>query len=164
MAHAHDRLRVIPFRPELARLFGSINEQWIEAMFAMEASDRALLNTPIESVIEPGGRIWFVEHDTLGIVGTCALMKRGEGIFELTKMGVLESARGAKAGGFLLAAVLAEAEKMQIDLLFLLTNKKCEAAIHLYRKYGFEHDAEILQRFGVAYERCNVAMRWRGWP
>lgn len=158
------KLHITAFRPELAELFRSINEEWIDAMFELEESDHALLGSPIESVIEPGGRILFVEHDELGIVGTCALMKRREGVFELTKMGVLKKARGAKAGEFLLAAVLEEARRMQLDTLFLLTSQKCEAAIHLYQKHGFQHDEEIMREFGAAYARCNVAMRWHPSP
>ena len=42
--------------------------------------------------------------------------------------------------------------------LYLLTNRKCAAAIHLYEKLGFEHDPAILQSHGKRYERCDVAM------
>ena len=43
-----------------------------------------------------------------------------------------------------------------IDCNNLLSNAKCAAAVHLYEKAGFRHDAEIMAR----YERCNVAMRY----
>jgi ribosomal protein S18 acetylase RimI-like enzyme len=75
-------------------------------------------------------------------------------------MGVLESARGLKAGEFLLAAVIDRAMALGADPLYLLTNSKCAAAIHLYEKHGFRHDAEIMARHGSRYERCNVAMRY----
>ena len=48
------------------------------------------------------------------------------------------------------------------DRLYLLTNRKCGPAIHLYEKLGFQHDAEIMALFGSRYERCDVAMRYRG--
>jgi len=89
-------------------------------------------------------------------------MKIEDGVFELTKMGVLERARGRKAGELLLSAALERAKSMEIDTLFLLTNAKCVAAIKLYEKLGFEHDAEIMKRYGGEYARCNVAMRYRG--
>jgi N-acetylglutamate synthase-like GNAT family acetyltransferase len=50
---------------------------------------------------------------------------------------------------------------MNIENLFLLTNKKCAAAIHLYEKSGFEHSDFIMQRFASSYQRCNVAMLYR---
>lgn len=153
-------IHFLAFRPDLAGRFRSINEQWIESMFELEASDRALLHDPQKTVIDPGGYIWFAEHPTLGVVGTCALIKKAEGIFELTKMGVLESARGQKIGEQLLAFVLQQANEMRLETVYLLSSVKCEAAIHLYLKHGFEHDADIMQRFAAAYDRCDVAMRW----
>jgi N-acetylglutamate synthase-like GNAT family acetyltransferase len=76
-------------------------------------------------------------------------------------MGVVESARGLKIGETLLQAVLDKSKAMNIENLFLLTNKKCAAAIHLYEKFGFEHSDFIMQRFASSYQRCNVAMLYR---
>jgi ribosomal protein S18 acetylase RimI-like enzyme len=152
-------LRILDYTPSLARTFHDINAEWITAMFAMEPHDREVLENPDRFIIEPGGTILFVEAQGLGIVGTCALMPAGDGAWELTKMGVLETARGRKAGEFLLSAVLARAAAMpEVNELFLLTNSKCEAAIHLYEKAGFTHSADIMARFGAMYDRCDVAM------
>ena len=52
------------------------------------------------------------------------------------------------------------AREMGAELLYLLSNRKSAAAIHLYEKLGFRHDAEIMQRFGIRYARCDVAMRY----
>ncbi|MFY7759672.1 GNAT family N-acetyltransferase, partial [Aquidulcibacter sp.] len=112
-------------------------------MFALEDTDRKVLENPQSMIMDKGGDILFVSAEGLGVVGACALMPaKDSGAFELTKMGVLDSARGQKAGEFLLDAVLARANAMKIETLFLLTNTKCEAAIHLYEKLGFVHDPE----------------------
>ena len=116
--------------------------------------------TPRARIVDPGGVILFAEAQGLGIVGACALQKTGERSFELTKMGVRASARGLKVGEFLLRAVIDRALDIGAEPLYLLTNKKCAAAIHLYEKAGFEHDAAIMARYGARYERCNVAMRY----
>jgi DNA-binding MarR family transcriptional regulator/GNAT superfamily N-acetyltransferase len=142
--------------------FKAINEEWISTMFRMEQADREVLEDPRTHIIDPGGAILFVEASGLGVVGTCALRKTGAGSAELTKMGVRASARGLKAGEFLLAAAIARASEMGIDDLYLLTNSKCAAAIHLYQKLGFEHDAEVMAKHGARYQRCDVAMRYRG--
>jgi N-acetylglutamate synthase-like GNAT family acetyltransferase len=114
-------------------------------------------------IIDKGGDILFVEVAGLGVVGACALMpSKDAGAFELTKMGVLDAARGLKAGEFLLAAVLKRAREMRVETLFLLTNRKCAAAIHLYEKLGFVHDAGIMATYGARYERCDVAMLYTG--
>jgi N-acetylglutamate synthase-like GNAT family acetyltransferase len=152
-------MRLHTWSLELASAFHHINAQWIEAMFTLEETDRHVLENPQSLIIDKGGDILFVEAAGLGIVGACALMpSKDEGVFELTKMGVLESARGLKAGEYLLNAVLAKAAAMNIKTLFLLTNKRCEAAIHLYEKLGFAHDEAIMNRYGARYQRCDVAM------
>jgi GNAT superfamily N-acetyltransferase len=155
-------LRLREFDDSLAREFHDINAQWITTMFALEDADREVLEAPRAKIVDPGGVILFAEAPGLGIVGTCALRKTGGSGVELTKMGVRESARGLKAGEFLLDAAIARARKMGADPLYLLTNTKCAAAIHLYEKLGFVHDAEIMARYGARYARCDVAMRYRG--
>ena len=147
MNRAESEIRIVGFRRELAPYFKSINEQWIREMFELEPADRAILDAPERMVITPGGKIWFAEHHSLGVIGTCALLKKSEGIFELTKMGVLEKARGLKAGEALLRHVLENACEMEIVKLFLLTNRVCEPAIHLYYKFGFRDDAQIMQDY-----------------
>lgn len=153
-----NKLRLVEFDDSLAQTFHDINAEWITAMFVMEAHDREVLEQPRRYILDPGGTILFVEAEGLGLVGACALMPVGGDAWELTKMGVLESARGRKAGEFLLNAVLDRAAAMPVDALFLLTSHKCEAAIHLYEKLGFTHSAEVMANYGGSYARCDVAM------
>jgi DNA-binding MarR family transcriptional regulator/N-acetylglutamate synthase-like GNAT family acetyltransferase len=149
------------FRDDFAEAFYRINAEWIEAMFALERNDIDLLSNPRALIIDRGGAVLFAETPDLGVVGTCALIKMEGGWFELTKMGVSEAARGRKVGEYLLAAALRRAEAMGIERLYLLTNAKCAAAIHLYEKLGFRHDDQIMATFGARYRRCNVAMSFR---
>ncbi len=153
-------LRLREYSEEHAQAFHDINKEWIEAMFVLEPVDREVLENPREKIIAPGGTILFVEAEGLGVVGTCALKPTGGGGYELTKMGVLESARGIGAGAFLLAATIARAQRLGAEPLYLLTNKTCAAAIHLYEKLGFRHDAGIMADYGARYARCDVAMRY----
>jgi DNA-binding MarR family transcriptional regulator len=155
-------LAIREFSEERARDFHDINAEWIETMFRLEPTDREVLENPQRCIVAPGGTILFVEAQGLGVVGTCALQKTGEGAFELTKMGVRASARGLKAGEFLLGAMIERAGAMGAEKLYLLTNKRCEAAIHLYEKLGFRHDAGIMADYGARYERCDVAMLYTG--
>jgi len=151
---------MVEYSDALAGAFRDINAQWIEAMYRMEDVDRDVLDHPRERIIEPGGAILFVREEGLGIVGTCALRKTGPASFELTKMSVLETARGLKAGEFLLAAAIARAQSLGAQTLYLLSNRRSAAAIHLYEKLGFVHDAGIMREHGAHYARCDVAMRY----
>jgi DNA-binding MarR family transcriptional regulator/N-acetylglutamate synthase-like GNAT family acetyltransferase len=163
-----DRVQAIPpafsvrrYSDDLAEAFYRINAEWVQAMFVLEDNDIQILTRPRELIIDRGGDILFVETPDAGIVGTCALIKMQEGVFELTKMGVSEAARGRKAGEFLLAATLDRAREMEMDRLYLLTSRKCAAAIHLYEKLGFEHSDGIMREYGSRYARCDVAMEYR---
>lgn len=155
-----ETLSIREFSDDLAGTFHDINAAWIEEMFHLEETDREVLNNPRKHIVDNGGTILFVEARGLGIVGTCALQKTGATSFELTKMGVRSAARGLKAGEFLLAAVIERAQHLGAEPLYLLTSKRCEAAIHLYEKAGFRHDAGIMAQYGVRYARCDVAMRF----
>jgi DNA-binding MarR family transcriptional regulator/ribosomal protein S18 acetylase RimI-like enzyme len=149
------------FSDDLAGAFREINTQWIEKMYRVEPTDLDVLDHPRERIIDNGGAILFVEAKGAGVIGTCALRKTGERQFELTKMGVLEAARGLKAGEFLLRKAVERAQAMRAELLYLLSNRKSAAAIHLYEKVGFVHDAQIMRKFAAQYARCDVAMRYR---
>jgi DNA-binding MarR family transcriptional regulator len=151
-----------PFQDRLAVDFARINRQWIETMYALEPVDEAQLADPRGEIVDPGGDILFVEDPELGIVGTCGLLKTGEAEFELIKMAVLAEARGRGAGEFLLRATIERAFAMGAERLFLLTNSKSQAAISMYERNGFVHDADILARYGGEYARCDVAMRHAG--
>ncbi len=157
-------LRLVPYDDSLASTFAEITRAWVEDMFTLEANDEAIIEDPRGLILDRGGEIVFVEADGLGVVGTCALMPAEDGSFELTKMGVRAEARGRRAGAFMLEAVLDRARALkasgELASLFLLTNAKCEAAIHLYEKHGFEHDPRVLEHYGPRYARCDVAMSY----
>lgn len=154
-------LTIRDYADELAREFHDINAEWISDMFRMEDTDRQTLENPRASIIDTGGAILFVEATGMGIIGTCALQKTSATGFELTKMGVRKVARGLKAGEFLLNAVIQKARTLGADPLYLLTNSRCAAAVHLYEKLGFQHDPDIMADYGARYARCDVAMRYR---
>ena len=154
------QVRILDYADDLAPVFHDINAEWIETMFVLEQTDKDVLSNPRKHIIDPGGDILFAATRQNGLVGACALKPMGDGAVELTKMGVRPAARGLKVGETLLDAVLQRAASKSLKTLFLLTSKKCEAAIHLYEKAGFEHDADIMAAYGCGYDRCDVAMRF----
>ena len=153
-------LTILPFTDARAPAFRAINAAWIETMFVLEPHDEEVLADPRRHIIDPGGTILFAASPAGEIIGTGALMPTVPGAYELTKMGVSAQARGTGAGALLLDALIAHARGLSdCDTLYLLTSRKCAAAIHLYEKAGFVHDADIMARFGGDYARCDVAMR-----
>ena len=157
-ARAETGLSIREYSDDLANAFYTINAEWISGMFSLETNDVEILSKPRELIVDRGGVILFVEAEGLGVIGTCALIRIRDGVYELTKMGVKDEARGRKAGEYLLRKTLERARAMKIESLYLLTSEKCAAAIHLYEKLGFEHDAAIMREYGARYARCDVAM------
>jgi ribosomal protein S18 acetylase RimI-like enzyme len=152
---------ILPYSDDLAPAFRAINAAWIADMFVLEPHDEHVLAHPREAIVDKGGMILFAAVPEHGVVGTGALMPLAPGVVELTKMGVRAEARGAKVGEALLSALIEQARAMPgIETLFLLTSSKCQAAIHLYEKAGFVHDAAIMAAYGATYARCDVAMRY----
>ena len=151
-------LEIVDYDDSLAGAFHDINAAWIESMFTLEPHDRDVLENPRHHIIDRGGIILFVKHPNHGIVGTGALMPDGKRGIELTKMGVRDGLRGLGAGSLLLTALLARALTLDADRIYLLTNRRCAAAINLYEKHGFSHDGGIMRDFGTVYDRCDVAM------
>ena len=154
---ADSEIEIIEYSDDLAKDFYDINAAWIKENFVLERIDEEVLSNPKVNIIDKGGAILFARHKVHGIIGTCALMDLGSA-FELTKMGVRHDLRGLKIGETLLLATLEKAKQMGIKRLFLLTNAKQKAAIHLYEKLGFIHCQTIMDEFGHEYDRCNVAM------
>lgn len=113
-----------------------INQQWIETLFEMEEEDIINLNDPEKYVLDKGGEIYFALLDDEP-VGAIALKKYSPERYELSKMGVLQEARGHGIGNLLVEKVLERYKARGGSELFLETNSSLIPAISLYKKYGF---------------------------
>jgi GNAT superfamily N-acetyltransferase len=132
----HDGLRIVPYRPEHAAAFRDLNLAWIEKHFTVEPRDARDLGEPDTYIIAPGGYIFMAELKGEA-VGTCALMFEHEGVFELAKMTVAESARGLGVGRALGEAAIAHARSIGAKRIELFTNSSLTPAIALYHTLGF---------------------------
>lgn len=130
-------IEIIPFQKEYAGDFKELNLAWLKKYFWVEPHDEEVLGKPIQYILDPGGNIFFVKEGNI-IIGTVALMKIEEGVFELTKMAITPAAQGKKAGQKLMEHCLSYAREMGWKKLIIYSNRKLENAIHIYKKYGFE--------------------------
>lgn len=152
-------LTIVDYRPEFARDFLEINLEWLKAMFTVEAVDLDILENPQERILDGGGHISVaLLHGKP--VGAGALRQTSPGCFELTKMGVRQSARGHGAGALLLRALVDKARELGAEELYLLSSHECDTAVAMYERFGFLHDEATRLRYGGEYERCTVGMRF----
>jgi len=147
-------MEIISYTPEYASEFKSLNIAWLEKYFWVEPHDEEVLSDPNKFIIEPGGAIFFVKEND-DILGTVALMKMDDSIFELTKMAVTPAAQGKKIGQQLLKHTINFARSQNWDKLMLYSNRKLENAIYIYKKYGF---VEIPIEQNNPYSRGDIKM------
>jgi DNA-binding MarR family transcriptional regulator/predicted GNAT family N-acyltransferase len=157
-AQGRAALRIVSFEPTLREHFYRLNEAWLRKYFYVEEIDHRVLSNPETEILDGGGAILFA---MLGedVVGTCALLRESEGVYELTKMAVDEQRQGLGIGRALLEAAIAEFHRHRGRTLFLETHDKLVPAIRLYESLGFEHQPSI--KPDSHYARANVYMVWR---
>lgn len=129
-------MEIISYEPQYAEDFKNLNIEWLEKYFWVEPHDEEVLGKPEKYILDPGGTIFFVLENEK-IIGTVALMKIEEGIFELTKMAVVPAAQGKNVGQQLMQHTLDYARSKGWKKLIIFSNRKLENAIHIYKKYGF---------------------------
>lgn len=129
------KIEIEDYRSEHKEDFARLNREWLQKYFCVEPMDEVLFKDPTAKIIKPGGAI-LCARMAGEIVGTCALIRHGEG-FEIARMAVTEKHRGLGIGEKLLVAVLAQAEEKKAQRVFLVTNSRLRPAISLYQKYGF---------------------------
>jgi GNAT superfamily N-acetyltransferase len=148
-----EAVQIVEFTPALAPDFERLNLAWISRYFTVEPKDRATLEQPQRTVIDPGGQILFAQVGG-ATVGTCALIVVAPGVFEVAKMAVDEAWQGRGLGRRLMEAALAWAAAAGAHTVELETNSALRPAVALYRKMGFE-DAPLADS---PYRRCDVRM------
>jgi len=146
-------IEIIPFSEELAIHFTRLNMSWLEKYFVVEPVDHQMLADPKQFFIDKGSFIFFAKLDA-AIVGTFALLKESDSVYELSKMAVDKRFQGMKIGSRMLEFCIAKAKALNIVKIILYSNTKQEPAIHLYRKYGFIAVPIIKSE----YKRANIKM------
>lgn len=135
------------------RDFVELNNAWIEQYFELEENDLNLAKDP-GKIIRDGGYILTIT-DNDRVIGCCALFKNDDENYELARMTIIESERGKGFGKLLMKEILLFARKIAAKKLFLISNTKLEAAIRLYKNFGFK---TVFEGQHPSYRRGNIIM------
>lgn len=140
-----------------AEIFQSLNLAWIEQFFVVEAEDREQLQNPRHHILDQGGRILIAERDgeAVGTVGLLPLPNSQR--VELIKMSARADVQGLGIGKALMQAALSAAREMGAQEIWLETNSKLSAAMHLYKTAGFRQ-LTAAEMTPTPYDRCNCQM------
>jgi len=147
-------MEILSYTPKYAEDFKNLNIAWLEKYFWVEPHDEDVLGNPEKYIIKPGGTIFFVKENE-DIIGTVALMKMDDTVFELTKMAVTPSSQGKNIGQQLMEHTINFAKQKNWKKLIIYSNRKLENAIYIYKKYGF---VEIPIEDNNPYSRGDIKM------
>ena len=145
---------IAPYDPAYASKFAELNYHWIAETYGVEPHDHEILDHPYEAVIAEGGQIFFALSGG-EVAGTVAMIPYEDDAFELTKMAVDPAYRGQGIGDKLMQACIDFTRPSPRSKIILESNTKQEAAIHLYRKFGF---VETPLDPNSQYVRANIRM------
>ncbi len=149
-------IRIIDWQPVYQDAWKNLNIAWISKDYELEQVDIDTLDFPEKYFINGGGAVLLAQREEDSeIVGTVALQPFGNGVLELAKMTVVESARGLKIGELLGVAALERARQLGAKRVFLLSNaSKAYQAINLYFKLGFR----CVAFENTDFKRANIQM------
>ena len=150
-------LRIVPYdpgNPDHKRCFAALNIEWLQRYFTVEEVDWQMFDDPVARIITPGGEIVVAELGGV-IVGTGALIKRSDEIFELAKMAVSAVYQGKGIGAGIVEVLVASARARGLETLYLVSSTKLPHAVPMYRKLGFV-DTEL--PLHQVYKRSDISL------
>ena len=147
-------MKIVPYDEKYKEDFIEMNKHWISEMFVIEDEDLAAFNN-IESALEAGGQIFFASADEENVLACCMIAPLPNGEWEIEKFCARGMYTGTGAGTACLKACMNYAREKCVEKIVIVTNTKCEQAIHLYRKFGFIEVPVDKKKF--PYERANIA-------
>jgi len=140
---------IIEFEDRYQEAFRLLNIEWLDHYHLTESHDLQILDAPRKYILDRGGVIYLARIDEQ-IVGSAALMKEGNDVYELAKMSVSTGFRQMGISKLLLDKCLVWAKRQEAKRIILFSNHQLTAALHLYEKYGFEHVPVVDSPFETA--------------
>ena len=147
-------MRIIQYNEKYKKDFIELNKTWISTLFKIEDEDLRELEN-VEEYIDKGGQIFFALDENGKVMACCMIAPREDGDWEIMKFAARGMYTGTGAGTACLKACIEYGKQKQLDKIILVSNRKAEHAIHLYRKFGFKEISVDKKRF--PFERANIA-------
>ena len=134
--------------------FKALNIEWLKKYFEVEPIDERVLSNPRSEILDSGGFIFMAEIKD-EVIGTFAFIKKGNQIFEFSKMAIDPKFRNKGYGNVMIQFAISFAKKYRWNKIILYSNRILKNSIHLYFKYGF---IEVPMEADVIYSRGNIKM------
>lgn len=130
-------MNIIQYQEKYKKDFIQFNTDWIIDNFGYVEEEDLHTFHHIEESLKNGAMIYFaVENEN--VLATCmAKPLKPDGTWELCKLGSNKYLPHKGAGSAVFEASMNWAIQHGAKRLFILSNSKLKAAVHIYKKYGF---------------------------
>lgn len=134
--------------------FAALNIEWLEKYFHVEPIDYEIFNAPEEVILKNDGVILFASIQGQ-IIGTGAIIKRSDEIYEIAKMAVSNMFQGLGIGKKILNCLINRLQKKGLKKAYLMSSTQLPQAVPMYRKMGFITSSEPIHE---RYARGNITL------
>ncbi len=131
-------IEIIEYTDNHASDFKRMNLEWLDKYNLTESHDLMVLDDPKGTILDRGGAIYLAKNEN-EIIGSAALMKEHDGVYELAKMTVTDSWKGKGISKLLIEKCISKAKELGAKKITLFSNHQLQVALNLYKKFGFEH-------------------------
>ena len=148
-------MEIVCYEEQYKSSFISLNTDWILEYFGkLEPGDHQTFSN-IGQALQEGAMIFFaVEAGT--VLATCMTHRLEGGTWEICKLAANRRVNHKGAGTAVFQRAMDYAIAHGAKRLFLISNSKLKAALHIYNKLGFQSVALD----GCEYERGDIAMEY----
>ena len=149
-------MKIVEYQEKYKKYFIQFNTDWIVDNFGNLEQEDISAFQHIEESLKKGAMIYFaIEGEK--VLATCmAKPSEQEGVWEICKLGSNKTLPHKGAGSAVFQAAMKWAIKQNAKKLFILSNKKLKAALHIYEKYGFQE----IKLKDYQYSRGNIAFKY----
>lgn len=148
-------MNIIPFDEKYRQDFIDFNTDWIVSNFGFLEEHDVETFDKIDEAMDLGAMIFFaVEDDTA--LATCMAMPMNGTTWEICKLGSNKNVPHKGAGSAVFEASMKWALEHGAERLFILSNSRLKAALHIYEKYGFKE----IKLDNYEYVRGDIAFEY----
>ncbi len=148
-------MEIVQFREKYRQAFIDFNTEWIVSNFGkLEKQDIESFEN-IDEEIADGAMIFFAVEGEVPLA--CCMARPAEGnAWEICKMGTNSAVPHQGAGSAVFKAAMQWALINGAGRMFIISNSRLKAAMHIYEKYGFKEVK--LNDYG--YDRGDIAFEY----
>lgn len=149
-------MNIVEYHEKYKKDFIRLNTEWVEKYFTMEDADREILEH-VDDLLKSGAMIFFALEEE-EVLAVCMAMPLGGNVWEICKLAAAGQYTGTGAGSAVFKKCMDYAVEHGAEKLTLISNRRLQPALHIYRKFGFR-EVELEKDYW-GYERADIQFEY----